>query len=216
MSTPSTATATLPPHQYFSPHQTYQTSISNAQLGNGPSRLGNSVYNGYNSSNSDLRRTATGHARQTQQLPPPVNPSTASSSAMANSNTRVAHKQRNKTGPDWAAFYKNGIPKEIIVIDDDDDEAPPPRAPAARQTQSTRTVASGVRHADKKRKTTVSTAYDPIYHQNTSYSTTQTPYNDSPNNTISTDRTTSAHNTTAATSLGSTGSNGAYVAPLEH
>ena len=40
--------------------------------------------------------------------------------------------------------------------------------------------------------------------------------NDSPINTISTDRTTSPHNTTIATSLGSTRGNGAYVALLKN
>jgi dual-specificity kinase len=51
------------------------------------------------------------------------------------------------------------------------------------------------------------TVYDPIYTQQTSYSTTQTPYYDSPNQS-STDRNPSALNTTAPTSLGSQVSNG--------
>jgi dual-specificity kinase len=205
MSTPSTATATLPPHQYFSPHHQYQSSISNGQVTNGSTRLGNPTYTTYptSTSNSDLRRTATTHARQTQLAPP------AATMATANRTGRPP-RQRNKT--DWEQFYKNGIPKEIIVIDDDDDEPPP-----ARQPQTARTNGTNTRHTDKKRKTTTSTAYDPIYHHhNTSYSTTQTPYADSPRNTISTDRTTSALNTTAATSLGSNGSNGAYAAPLDN
>ncbi|KAF2194423.1 dual specificity protein kinase lkh1 [Zopfia rhizophila CBS 207.26] len=204
MSTPSTATATLPPHQYFSHHQTYQPSLSNGQLSNGTARLGNSLYNGY-SSNSDLRRTATGHAR----LPPLTVPNSSASDM----NVNPGHSSQRKRNPDWADFYKNGIPKEVIVIDDDDDD--PAARPPPRQTQTNRTVANGsTRHADKKRKTTASTAYDPIYNQHTSYSTTQTPYYDSPNNSISTDRTTSALNT-ATTSLGSQASNG-YIAPLEN
>ena len=39
----------------------------------------------------------------------------------------TAHSRRKK--PDWAEFYKNGVPKEIIVIDDDDDDAAAPVAP---------------------------------------------------------------------------------------
>ncbi len=70
-------------------------------------------------------------------------------------------------------------------------------------------------HANKKRKTGPSTNYDATYDRQHPYSATQTPhYNDTPSaTTISTDRTTSALNTTAATSLGSQsgGSNGAYA-----
>ena len=216
MSTPSTATATLPPHhQFYSHHQAYQPSISNAQLANPSGRIGNSLYNGYanGTSNSDLRRTATVHARQNQnqhqhQLPP-LTPGSASD--MASSSGASAQKKRN---PDWAEFYKNGLPKEVIVIDDDDEE---PSRPLARQAQPARTTANGaLRHADKKRKTTASTAYDPVYNQQTSYSTTQTPYYDSPNHSISTDRTTSALNTTAATSLGSQASSSQQISPLDH
>jgi dual-specificity kinase len=122
-----------------------------------------------------------------------------------------ANRRRN---PDWADFYKNGLPKEVIVIDDDDEDPapPPPREPGL-----TRTATNGsARHTDKKRKTTASTAYDPVYNQQTSYSTTQTPYYDSPNHSLSTDRTTSALNTTAATSLGSQVSNGQHISPLDN
>ncbi|KAF2204909.1 kinase-like protein [Delitschia confertaspora ATCC 74209] len=215
MSTPSTATATLAPHQYFSHHQSYQPSISNPQLPNG-TRIANPVYNGYTntSSNSELRRTATGHARQ-PQLPPISN---ASSPSMSHTAGHSAQRER-KT--DWAEFYKNGIPKEIIVIEDDDDETATttqfvqPRQP---QPPIHRSTTNGTaRHADKKRKTAAAPAIEqPVYYQQTSYSTTQTPtYYDSPNNTVSADRTHSALNTTAATSLASTGSNGAYIPPQD-
>ena len=213
MSTPSTATATLPPHhQFYSHHQTYQPNIPNAQLTNASARIGNSLYNGYpsgtSSTGTDIRRTATAHTRQPQQLPPI---STASAPDMSMNAPGSANRRRN---PDWADFYKNGLPKEVIVIDDDDeDPAPPP----PRQPGLTRTATTGsARHTDKKRKTTASTAYDPVYNQQTSYSTTQTPYYDSPNHSISTDRTTSALNTTAATSLGSQVSNGHHISPLDN
>jgi dual-specificity kinase len=123
-----------------------------------------------------------------------------------------AQRRRN---PDWAEFYRNGIPREVIVIDDDDDDAQPP---PLRQPALTRTATNGsARHTDKKRKTTASTAYDPVYNnQQTSYSTTQTPYYDSPNDSLSTDRTASALNTTAPTSLGSQVSNGHHISPLDN
>jgi len=117
--------------------------------------------------------------------------------------------------PNWSEFYRNGLPKEVIVIDDDESPEPQQAQPGANQTSRTVQQTNGsTRHADKKRKTAASTAYDPVYHEHTSYSTTQTPYydNSSSNHTASTDRTTSAVNTTAPTSLSS---NGTYVTPLE-
>ncbi|KAF1844369.1 kinase-like protein [Cucurbitaria berberidis CBS 394.84] len=216
MSTPSTATATLPPHhQFYSHHQTYQPNSSNAQIANGSARIGNSLYNGYASgtSSADVRRTATAHTRQPPQLPPLTQVPALDMDA---NSASAAHRRPNT---DWAAFYKNGLPKEIIVIDDDDDDdADPAAAPAPpRQPALTRTATNGsARHTDKKRKTTASTAYDPVYNQHTSYSTTQTPYYDSPNQSTSTDRTTSAINTTAPTSLGSQVSNGQQISPLDN
>lgn len=229
MSTPSTATATLPPHHQFYPHhQTHQTyqpslpSLPNAnQLANGSARIGNSIYNGYTSGASnpgtDIRRTASAHSthsthsahRHPQQLPPLIQPAASdmgAPSAASSSDPRRRH-------PDWADFYKNGLPKEVIVIDDDEDDAAAPRQPALQRTATN----ASARHTDKKRKTTAgTTAYDPVYNQHTSYSTTQTPYYDSPNHSTSTDRTTSALNTTAATSLGSQASNTHHISPLEN
>jgi dual-specificity kinase len=169
------------------------------------------MYNGYTSgaSNADVRRTATAHTRQPQQLPP-ISTGPAPGDSMSAPGS--ANRRRN---PDWADFYKNGLPKEVIVIDDDDDEDPAPPPPCQPDLARTATSASA-RHTDKKRKTTASTAYDPVYNQQTSYSTTQTPYYDSPNHSRSTDRTTSALNTTAATSLGSQASNGQQISPLDN
>jgi dual-specificity kinase len=166
------------------------------------------MYNNYpsGSSNPDPRRATTAHNRQPQQLPPLAQGSAHDMDAQTAEST---HRRRN---PDWADFYKNGLPKEVIVIDDDDDEPPqPPRQPALAHTATN----GSIRHTDKKRKTTASTAYDPVYNQDTSYSTTQTPYYDSPNHSISTDRTTSAFNTTAATSLGSQIGNASHISPLD-
>ncbi|KAH0541978.1 hypothetical protein FGG08_003610 [Glutinoglossum americanum] len=132
---------------------------------------------------------------------------------MSTSESSSKKRSRQRT-PNWREFYKNGLPKEVIVIDDD--TPPPSTAPntyasevakAPRPNHTTRTVAEcgTERHAAKKRKTAASgSTYDPVYQQPASYSTTQTPhFGDSPATTISTDRTTSAIHTTAATSLGS-------------
>ncbi|KAH3956308.1 hypothetical protein HBI80_248040 [Parastagonospora nodorum] len=204
----------LPPHHQFYPHhQSYQPNLPNAQLQNGAAMIGSSMYNGYASGTltTDYRRTATAHARQSQQLPP-VSTGPAPENSMSAPGS--AGRRRN---PDWAGFYKSGLPKEVIVIDDDDDEDQDPAPAPPRQPGLTRTATNGsARHTDKKRKTTASTAYDPVYNQQTSYSTTQTPYYDSPNHSLSTDRTTSALNTTAATSLGSQVSNGHHISPLDN
>lgn len=119
----------------------------------------------------------------------------------------MAHSfKRKDRKPNWDEFYKNGVPEEIIVIDDD---SPPPQ-PAKVGTS---TVGGTGKIIDQKRKPV--TSADERSLQKPSYSTTQTPYydNSSSNQTASTDRTTSAYNTTtAATSLGSQASNGTYQA----
>ncbi|KAF2843725.1 kinase-like protein [Patellaria atrata CBS 101060] len=207
MSTPSTATATLAGHpQYFSHHQSYPQTVTNYSHVNGPimsgsSRAPNSHYTNYPNTTvpSELRRTATVNSRQSQNQQP-----TYSTGPSQSSSTEMPYS-RPKAPVDWNDFYKNGIPKEIIVIEDDTPEpVPQPRQSATNGTS---------RHMDKKRRTAASTAYDPVYSH--TYSSTQTPYyeHSSGNNTASTDRTTSAHHTTAATSLDSQRT-GTYVEPL--
>lgn len=173
------------------------------------------MYNGYASGASanpgpEMRRTTSTHNRHPHQLPPLTQPAAPDMGAPAAASDAESHARRQ---PDWADFYKNGLPKEIIVIDDDDEDPPAQRQPALQRTATN----GSARHTDKKRKTTAgTTAYDPVYNQHTSYSTTQTPYYDSPNHSISTDRTTSALNTTAATSLGSQASSSHHISPLEN
>ena len=125
-------------------------------------------------------------------------------------------KKRERDEPvDWEQFFGGRPPKEIIVIDDDEEAAESrqkqsqPVMPAAQVSQTQ--INGAVAHTDKRRKTTASTAYDPVYSQHNAYSNTHTPYYDeSPRNyTGSTDRTAS-YNTTAPTSLGSA-SSGTYV-----
>jgi dual-specificity kinase len=212
MSTPSTATATHPPHHQFYPnhasiHQPVQNYHLNGPITNGSSRLNGGHYNQYPANPgpappSDLRRTTTVNSRPTNpnQLPPIQQPPL--SSDMSASAQRVKQV-------DWKEFYKNGVPEEIIVIDDDT----PPPTPQRHAVQRAPLTNGTSRTAEKKRKTAAA-PYDPVYNPQPSYSTTQTPYyenSSSANNTASTDRTTSAYITTAATSLGSQVSNGTYL-----
>lgn len=190
--------------------------VNGGQLNNASQRISGSIYGnaGYaaGASSADLRRTVANGGRVAPLAP------IANGMAQSDQNSR---KRDRKT--DWADFYRNGLPKEVIVIDDDSPE-PQTRVETAQQAgqqhhqqQQNHHVPNGVtRHADKKRKTAASATYDPVYHQKTSYSTTQTPYFDgSPSQNPSTDGTVSALNTTAATSLGSNSSNAAYLPPLE-
>lgn len=212
MSTPSTAIATHPNHQYYPHHQTYNPGLAayslNSPLTNGY-RVANSHSNGYpppRQESTDVKSTPNLPKPSADVVPPA--PSSAGNSAMSHSSS--------KRRPDWAEFYKNGMPKEIIVIDD----SPEPSSVTSKTGDAGRSgrVNGALRHADKKRKTGQSAACDPVYQQHTSYSTTQTPYaeNTSSHNTVSTDRTTSAIHTTAPTSLGSQASNGTHnTAPME-
>jgi dual-specificity kinase len=128
-------------------------------------------------------------------------------------DSRPGDSQRNSRKADWAEFYKNGVPEEVILIDDDDEDP--------KLILNTHSVnGSGYenpRHADKKRKTGATSTYDPVYNNpQPSYSTTQTPYYDnssSNNNTVSTDRTAPALKTTASSSLAPSVRNGSYLPP---
>ncbi|KAI9681094.1 MAG: dual specificity protein kinase kns1 [Caeruleum heppii] len=215
MSTPSTATATNPPpHLHYGyPHrQSYQIGSgglhSNNTLLNGAARLANTHY-AYPSHPSP---TLNGHPRTT--LAPTRQPTQTAPAVKHHSSSAMPESVKRQRTPDWKEFYKNGVPKEIIVIDDD---SPPPASASTtydevpvrsgRVNHTTRTIVGGAsnRHADKKRKTAdVRAGYDPVYQQSP-YSTGQTPHqvDSSSATTVSTDRTTSALGTTAATSRGS-------------
>lgn len=109
--------------------------------------------------------------------------------------------------PDWTEFYKNGIPKEVIVIDDspapEASKAPPPPAHGASTGQPPAPQPAG-----KRRRTGIETAYDLGYYDRPSFSIHPQQYGENSSHSLSTDRTTSMH-TTAPTSLGSQGSQGA-------
>jgi dual-specificity kinase len=221
MSTPSTATATLPhqnPHYGYSHHQNYQSTTTyraNNSLLNGTGRLGGAAYNFPGSSSTLTNGLALSNSSRSSHanIPRPSSTNQSPSTTMPfpqSASERVSKKRQRSREPDWEDFYKNGLPKEVIVIDD----SPPPRVsesvephPLVSRNQTTRTVAgANNRHPAKKRKRDdLGSAYDPVYHLQNVPSQTQSPrYNNSESgSTISTDRTTSAIHTTAATSLGS-------------
>lgn len=228
MSTPSTATATLPPHQPhygYSHHQNYKPNLSgyraNNPLLNGAGRVGGS----YTFPGSANNLTSTGVESPNPSRAPQVNTQSIqkveerrSTMAASQSVSEQSSKKRQRSKePDWRSFYKNGLPKEVIVIDDS--PPPDPRVsesveplPAINnRNQTSRTVAGGsTRHAAKKRKRgDAEPAYDAVYHLQETPSIANTPYlkHSTSGSTISTDRTTSAIHTTAATSLGTQYSN---------
>lgn len=221
MSLHSTISATAPhsshgSHYGYPGHRTSQVDSSlygsNASIINGSSRPTHS-YNNNNSNNNNftsstpvtLSRTSTNLSASRQ---PPGTTMTSSQSELALQGSR-----RGDRRPDWHEFYKNGPPKEIIVIDDDS-PPPPKRVENTRVNYTSRTLVKNdqVAHANKKRKTAQSSAYEPVSYQQTSYDKVRSDA-DTGSDTISTDRTASLQ-TTAPTSLGSSlGSSGTYAEP---
>ncbi|KAI6092537.1 kinase-like protein [Hypoxylon rubiginosum] len=131
-------------------------------------------------------------------------PPTATATQTQTKTDSLPRKRRRSKEPDWGTFYKNGLPKEVIVIHDTPD--PEPDQPSYSVATSTRPYANGTknsttRHPAKRRRKEEGSYAGSV---NGSYQQT------SNSGSISTDRTTSAHNTTAATSLGSLSSNGHY------
>jgi dual-specificity kinase len=126
---------------------------------------------------------------------------------------QTSKKRQRSREPDWNSFYKNGLPKEVIVIDDD---SPPPRVEDSFESPAGTVAAGGARQAAKKRKRDdVGSTFDPTY-GNGHISNGNTPYKASGSgSSASTDRTTSAIHTTAATSLGSQYSHNGATNPYE-
>lgn len=214
MSTPQT----LPPHHPnygFPHHQNYQSSSgyrANSSLLNGGSRLGaynlpNTSTHGSSSTSAALPDTPRTHPHDTQAAMPTQRSAGATATSSSTSTTMAKKRQRSRDRgePDWDTFYKNGLPKEIIVIDDSPE---PPTLPNPQSQNGRSHTGTDNGHAAKKRKRDdVGTAYDPVYHLDPTNDHTP-EYNSTSKSTISTDRTTSALHTTAATSLGSHSSNG--------
>ncbi|KAI0548068.1 kinase-like domain-containing protein [Xylaria curta] len=115
-------------------------------------------------------------------------------------------KRRRSKEPDWQQFYKNGLPKEIIIIDDTPEaESQPSTATTSRtytnETANSSTIKQSTRHVAKKRRKD-----DELYNESLYDARLNGAYQQPSNSgSASTDRTTSAYNTTAPTSLSSNG-----------
>jgi len=216
----------LPPshHSGYSLHQSYQ---SNANSGyrsnnthlNGGGRLG--AASSYTlpspSSNTGTLSNSIGLADPLRTAQPAIqsasNPDSMpeplpAADPMSNQMSKKRQRSRERREPDWNKFYEKGLPSEVIVIDDS--PTPEQSASIISNGEANSTTAGDNRHAAKKRKRDdVGAAYDPVY-QGAPHSNNQTPQygHSASGSTISTDRTTSAIHTTAATSLGSHSSNG--------
>lgn len=165
----------------------------------------------YNYPTSSHAAPGVGLPAPTPSIPKAVQAQPAMAAYQSSTTIPTAQSRRKK--PDWNEFYKNGVPKEIIVIDDDDDEPPNSSAHSSVYASSTikpsslNSYTNGVvaPPANKKRRTGVETTYDLAY-ADPSYSVAAQQYGEGSSGTsLSTDRTASLHNTTAATSLGSQG-----------
>jgi dual-specificity kinase len=223
------ASTTLPPQHPnygYSHHQTYQSSNgyrNSSTLLSGGSRLGASYNFSTASSNStptsvgsvgvaDPSRPSQNAINSSRQDTRLVEMPASSSTSATKSNSNPTSKKRARSRerePDWHKFYKNGLPKEVIVIDDS--PTPEPSESIISNTLPGRSVngANSRPMAKKRKRDDVGSAYDPIYHLGPSVSNNRSPeYKEHSGSTISTDRTTSAIHTTAATSLGSHSSNG--------
>ncbi|KAK5637517.1 hypothetical protein RRF57_013232 [Xylaria bambusicola] len=131
--------------------------------------------------------------------------SEAHHSNMAYAETQRRKRRRSKE-PDWKQFYKNGLPKEIIVIDDTPEPESKTSESATSRTYTNDTANSaankpGPRHVAKKRKKEDEFRPENLYDARLNGSYVQS----SSSGSASTDRTTSAYNTTAPTSLSSNG-----------
>ncbi|GLI72108.1 serine threonine protein kinase CMGC group [Penicillium ochrochloron] len=210
MSTPSTATATLPTtHQHYGyPHSSYQATTTYPTP---TTAAGARLANPYTYSiPSPTTATTLPYAQPSRVAPTTSTPSVMASHPSGSSAAPSQGGRRKK--PDWGEFYKNGIPKEVIVIDD----SPAPEAPkTAAPPPPPHGVASSTgqppvaQPAGKRRRTGIETAYDLGYYDRPSFSINPQQYGEeSSAHSLSTDRTTSLH-TTAPTSLGSQGSSGA-------
>lgn len=145
MSTPSTATITVPPNHQYYPHPPPQylppmhDYHHNASYQPGSSKT---YSNGYanNTTPVDHRRPAaastssnSNNQRQAQPLPQPHSHHTAHSyepTAPPSSNGS-ARKRAREDPVDWERYFGGRPPKEIIVIDDDE-PSQPSHAPAAQ------------------------------------------------------------------------------------
>jgi len=224
MSTPSTLQQNPHhPNYGYSHHQNYQSPsgyLAHNSLLNGGSRLGASYH--LPSPPSNGSETTASSSIGAAELPRPIQNMSHSvkseargeaTAPVSNSMSKQPSKKRQRSqegrGVDWHKFFGGKPPKEVILIHDSD--SPEPRPSTVVTNGQAKRAVNGVdsRHTAKKRKRDddIGTAYDPVYQLGPDSQTPQYK-NSGSGSTISTDRTTSAIHTTAATSLGSHSSNG--------
>ncbi|KAK4155179.1 kinase-like domain-containing protein [Chaetomidium leptoderma] len=235
MSTPTTATATLPhysPHHFRYPHHQHQSyTQSNSSSYRPPnsilpptSRLaypspGYSSAASHSSANGAATVSSSDHARLVPLEPAAtVTPRRdhiyttmpAGLQAQPLAEPQPPLKKRRSREPDWTTFYKNGLPKEIIVIDDTPEpERSSNAATAAAQTLASsrqQVVANGANSSSAKKRKRDD---EPTPYDPVHHSAVVASHTPS-KSTAASDRTNSAIHTTAATSLGSLSSNGQY------
>ena len=201
MSTPSTATSTIP-----AAHSQYgYARIDNPYSGN---------INAYPSNNSlPAPRLANSYHTFPSMNPnqaynrPQRSPLTSKQPSVANSianSTSTLHRGSQKRIPDWNEFYKNGVPKEVILIDDEDDSPHTAGIDPGPRSFDPKTVQT---NATKKRK--LDQGYEGSVHDSPTYSHYPAKFDNSSSISVNsaTDRTASLQ-TTAPTSLESYGSAG--------
>ncbi|TPX13807.1 uncharacterized protein E0L32_005751 [Thyridium curvatum] len=231
MSTPTTATATLPPHHHpgypFNTHHqtTYPANSSAFRTTNLPasarlapaypypitSSPSSNNYAGANGLNSPATAARSLHNKEASNYTTTAMPVTAQAPP---AEPQPVRKRRRSREPDWHNFYKNGLPKEIIVIDDTP-EPEPARTASAPKPLTNGHAANGTGHhaipvddsttahhvSKKRRRDDEATHYDPVHNRIVSSHT----YDTASGSTVSSDRTSSAAHTTAPTSLSSNG-----------
>ncbi|TQW00065.1 protein kinase lkh1 [Cordyceps javanica] len=152
---------------------------------------------------------------------------TAAAVPAVDDHHNASRKRRRSREPDWNNFYRNGLPKEIIVIDDTPEPEAnqgrkithghiiaPPDAAALRQQQLQQ-----AQPAKRRRRDDINPNPPAHYHIQPvagSHTNTTPNHNITPSaSTLSSDGHHSTAQTTAATSLSSTGQAGAVSTPLK-
>lgn len=181
MSTPTTATATLPPyhpHHYsaYSHHQPYQATSSyphsrlpppvynaasfvannshQAQLSAAPSTNGSRAAHAENGVSVASRgEAAVNYSNATISTATMAGPPGSAHTSQGEESTGSSKRRKRSREPDWGTFYRNGLPKEIIVIDD----SPEPsgsvgNGPTKVNGTTATTAGNSGRHAAKRRK----------------------------------------------------------------
>jgi dual-specificity kinase len=207
MSTPSTATAPVPPHHAHYAYHGYQSANATYPVANAaPPRL-TASYNTFPATDTASKPSRPHQSPQSSKQP--SHPTTMPSSQSASTLSRI---KRERGQPNWGEYFKNGVPKEVIVIHDDTPTPDPQTSSRGKRPHDTprQETESTAPNPAKKRRTGVDSAYNVTYQERPSYSLSHHQGGQSAETSTSVDRTRSVQ-TTAPTSLSSAGSNGAYA-----